>query len=158
MQHRTRSWPKILATFVAGLAMAGLFATSGVTYAGSAYPLNSSISFDWHVIALSALLLVMAYPLAAGREWARRFLLIAVVLVGTGLVGYYALRIIAPMSFSDLTPEQIKVERLSMRLSDVSSLLLTASLAVFSFLFLSHPDIVASFHSHARSPERDAKA
>ena len=143
----------MIATLVAGLGLSGVFGSAGVAY-GGADGRASWLTFDWYVIAVGIVFLLISYPLAKGREWARRILLVAVALVGACLLVYYAVRVVSPVSFSDLTPEQIKVERLSLRLSDTSSLFLVAAVAVFGFCFLSHPDVVATFHRPARPPTK----
>src|SRR5262245_47627805 len=116
MSYRITSWPKILAVLVGGIGVSGIF---------SALMLSSTvertwITCDWRVIVASALLLIISFLLATGREWARRILLFAVVLIGIGLVLEYALRIVGTMSFTDLRPEQVKVVRLWTRLTDLS--------------------------------------
>ena len=145
MRHLTQSWPKIVATVVAGLGVSCVFASARLNYGGSGYPLASWISFDWHALVAAAVLLAAAYPLATGRDWARRMLLIAVAVVGATVVVWYVIRIVSPVSFSDLTPEQAAVSRRSMRFEDLSTLCWIAALTFFGVSFLSHPDVVTSF-------------
>jgi hypothetical protein len=87
----------------------------------------------------------MSFPLAAGREWARRVLLVGVVITGAGLVLLDAAKVFSPMSFSDLSPEQISVVRQWHRLDDLSSFFLDLAIVVFAVLFLSHRDVITSF-------------
>jgi hypothetical protein len=153
MLRHVPSWPKIIAMFVAGLGVAGVLGAQSVNYAGSSYPLRNWIAFDWRIVAISILLLLVSYPLARGRDWARRVTRAAVAVVGLSLVIYYLARLVSPVSFSDLTPEQIKVVRLSMRLEDASTLFVVLISLVFGVSFLSHPDVVASFQSSRNAPE-----
>ncbi|MEY2495694.1 MAG: hypothetical protein QOJ45_2186 [Verrucomicrobiota bacterium] len=145
MRHPTRPWPKIVATLVAGLAMSGIFGSARLTFGGGGYPLASWIAFDRHALLAAAVLLAAVYPLATGRDWARRTLLIAVATVGVTMTVWYLIRIVSPVSFSDLTPEQAAVSRRSMRFEDLSTLCWIAAFTFFGVSFLSHPDVVTSF-------------
>jgi len=143
------SWPKIIAAFVAGFGVSAFFSSWTLTFGGG----GTRIGCEWRAMVICALLLLMSYPLATGREWARRLLLFAVVVVGVGFVVYYAFRVVSPMGFTDLSAEQIKVVRLWTRLTDLSSFFVAATLFIFGAYFLSHKDVVASF-SRAPSPEK----
>ena len=96
-------------------------------------------------MAVSGILLAMSYPLATGREWARRVLLVGVVLIGSGLVLWEAVTAIPFKSFSHLSPEQVEVVRVWTFLRDLSSFIVVLAVAVFGILFLSHRDVVTSF-------------
>jgi len=141
MRARLVSWPKIIAVVIGGWGLAGLFGAFGTTFSGS----GTWISVDWRALLVAALLLAASYPLATGREWARRTLFVAVAAVGATMAVWYCVRIVSPISFSDLTPEQVKVVRQSMRLEDISTLCLILSSFSFGLWFLSHPDVVATF-------------
>ncbi|MBA2271714.1 MAG: hypothetical protein H0W20_14145 [Chthoniobacterales bacterium] len=106
-----------------------------------------SITYDWRVIAVSGALLIMSFLLATGREWTRRILLIGVILVGAFLLFRYGIQAIGPISFTDLSPDQMPTVRLWTRLGEFSSFFLVLALSVFAVLFLCHPDVVASFRS-----------
>ena len=150
MRLRVMSWPIIIAAFVGGVGVSGVFGSWALTTGPSGY----WIACDWWGMVASALLIVMSYPLATGREWARRILLLAVVLVGLALVGSSGFRAVAPMSFSDLSPEQVKVIGPWTRLGELSSFFIRLTLLIFGVLFLSHPDVVTSFRRQVGSPER----
>jgi len=145
MGHPARPWPKIVATLVTGLAVSVIFGSARLTYGGSGYPLASWIAFDRHALLAAAVLLAAVYPIATGRDWARRTLLIAVATVGVTMTVWYLIRIASPVSFSDLTPEQASVSRRSMRFEDLSTLCWIAALTFFGVSFLSHPDVATSF-------------
>jgi hypothetical protein len=132
---------------IGGWGLSGLFGAFGTTSGSGTW-----ISVDWHVLLVAALLLAATYPLATGREWARRTLLVAVATVGVAMVLWRGFSIVAPMSFTDLTPEQVKVVRETIRLADISSLFLILTSFSFGIWFLSHPDVVTSFspaHHHS---------
>ena len=141
MKPHAIAWPKIIASVVAGLGFCGVFSAWQTVWSQQ----RTWITCDWQIMAISAVLLAMSFPLAAGREWARRVLLVAVVLIGAGLVLWDALKVVSPMSFSDLSPEQIRVVRQWHRLDDLSSFFLVLGIAVFAALFLSHRDVITSF-------------
>jgi hypothetical protein len=141
MRARLVSWPKIIAVVVGGWGLAGVFGAFGTTFFGS----GTWISVDWRALSVAALLLAASYPLATGREWARHTLFVAVATVGATMAVWYCVRIVSPMSFSDLTPEQVKVVRQSMRLEDISTLCLILSSFSFGLCFLRHPDVVTTF-------------
>jgi hypothetical protein len=145
-----KSWPKIIALVVGGIGVSGVFSAWPVTFSAE----RTWIACDWRVMAVSAVLLIMSYPLATGREWARRILLVAIILIGVSLVLWGGFKVVAGASFTDLSPEQITVVRLSMRIADFSSFFFVFTLLVFGVLFLCHPDVVATFQRrpsvHAR--------
>jgi hypothetical protein len=150
MKPHAIPWPKIIATVIAGLGVSGVFSAWSTTWTAQ----RIWITCDWQVMAISAVLLAFSYPLARSREWARRVLLIAVVLIGASLTLWDAVKVVSPMSFSDLTPEQIEVVRLWQRLQDLSSFFVVLAIALFVALFLSHQNVVASFQRHHNAPAK----
>ena len=149
MFDRVTSWPKIIAALVGGVGVSGVFSAWSLGFDSPV----SSIACDWRVVIASAALLVMSYPLATGREWARRMLLWAVSVIGISAVLWRGI-LLFPKSYTDLSPEQIKVIRLGAFLGDLSWFFLILTLLIFFVLLLSHPDVVASFRSHLRTSER----
>jgi hypothetical protein len=144
MFDRFTSWPRIIAALVGGVGISGVFSAWSLAF-DSPLP---SILFDWHVMIASATLLVMSYLLATGREWARRVLLWAVSLIGGSYALWRGVQLF-PKSFTDLSPEQIKVVRLWTFLGDLSWFFLILTLLIFVVLLLSHPDVVAMFRSRS---------
>jgi hypothetical protein len=147
MFDRFTSWPRIIATLVGGLGVSGVFSSWSLPF--DHLP-NPSIECDWHVLIGSAALLVMSYPLATGRQWARRALLGAVSLIGVSIVLWRGV-LLFPKSYTDLSPEQIKVIRLASFLSDLSWFFFILTLVIFFILLLSHPSVVASFGTSEKS-------
>ena len=133
--------------FVAGLGLSGVSSAWLLALDGA----DPYISCDWRVLVISILLFVFTYPLATGRDWARRVLLFAVAVIGTGLVLWRGLKVVAPMSFGHFSPEQIKVVRLWTGLGDLSSFFVALSIVVFGVLFLSHQEVAASFQHRSRA-------
>jgi hypothetical protein len=154
MFDRFKSWPRIIAALVGGIGLSGVFVAWGLEW-NSPLP---SISFDWQTMIASATLLVMSYFLATGREWARRVLLWVVSLIG----GIYALwrgvQAFPKSSFTDLSPEQIKVVGLWTFLRDLSWFFFILTLLIFIVLILSHPDVVASFRRRSGLSGRSNQA
>ena len=150
MRLLVASWPKIVAILVGGLGLSGLFSAWSPSFSGQ----HPKIIFDWRIVAISAALLLLSYLLASGREWARRILLLAVILFGAFLLLRYGMQTFATRSFTDLSPDEVPTIRLWTRLGDFSWFL--AVLAFFAFLvfFLCHPNVVASFR---RGVSRDEK-
>jgi hypothetical protein len=149
MFARVTSWPKIIAALVGGVGVGGVFSAWSLRF-DSPVP---SIACDWRVVIASVALLVMSYPLATGREWARRMLLWAVSVIGISAVLWRGI-LLFPKSYTDLSPEQIKVIRLGAFLGDLSWFFVILTLLIFFVLLLSHPDVVASFRSRLRASER----
>jgi|GEM_PF-5216827 len=153
MFDRIASWPRIIAALVGGIGLSGVFA---------AWPLDSewphfSILFDWQAMMASATLLVLSYLLATGREWARRVLLWTVSLIGGSIVLWRGVQLF-PKSYTDLSPEQIRVMRISSFLRDLSWFFFVLTLLIFIVLILSHPDIVASFRRRSGLSGRSNQA
>lgn len=99
-------------------------------------------------------LLVMGYLLARGYEWARRILLAVIVSGGAGYLVFHGIRLLSPISVTDLSPEQAQVAGLSERLEELSWFLLVLSAVVFFVLFLCHRDVIASFRVRSRLSEK----
>lgn len=145
-------WSKIIAALVGGVGLSGVFSAWSPVFEPQLF---SSVECDWHVLIGSAILLVISYPLATGREWARRTLLWAVSLIGISIVLWRGV-LLFPKSYTDLSPEQIKVAQLAGFLSGLSWFFLILILLVFFVLLLSHPNVVASFKtSESSNPARD---
>jgi len=140
-------WPKIIAAMVGGVGLSGIFSAWSPVFEPRLF---SSVECDWRVLLGSAVLLVISYPLATGRDWARRVLLWAVSLIGVIILLWRGVLLLFPMSYSDLSPEQVRVARLTAFLSNLSSFLFILSLLVFLALLLSHPHVVASFRTSKR--------
>jgi hypothetical protein len=104
-------------------------------------------------MAIAASLLGLIYPLATGREWARRVLVCAVVFIGVIFPIGHILRLFDPNTF-DLSSERLKLISLSIVLDDLSSLILVFSLVVFGVVFLCHPDIIATFRRESSTPQK----
>ena len=150
MLHRVTSWPRIIALLIGGVGLGSI---------SSAWPVIWSqegvhIGCDWTSLLIGAALLVMSYLLASGYEWARRILLGAIVLGGVGYLISRGIRLVSPTSFSDLSPEQIKVVGLSGRLKDFSWFIVSLSAVAFFVLLLCHRNVVESFRDRSRPPER----
>lgn len=153
MFDRIASWPRIIAALVGGIGLSGVCGAWSLEYNSPVY----SIGFDWHVMVASAAILVMSYLLATGREWARRMLLWAVSLIGGSIVLWRGVQLF-PKSYTDLSPEEIKVVRLGDFLFDLSLFFLILTLLIFFVLLLSHPDVVASFRRRSGLSERSNQA
>jgi hypothetical protein len=145
MFDRVKSWPRIIAAIVGGVGVSGVVSAWSLEYDSRVY----TIAFDWHVMVVSAAVLVMSYLLATGREWARRMLLLAVSLIGVGIVLWRGIHLF-PKSYTDLSPEEMKVVRLGDFLWNLPLFLLILTLLIFVVLLLSHPDVVASFRGRPR--------
>ncbi len=133
--------------------MSGVFA---------AWPLDSewplfSILFDWQTMIASATLLVLSYLLATGREWAGRVLLWTLSLIGGSIVLWRGVQLF-PISYTDLSPEQIRVMRISSFLRDLSWFFFILTLLIFIVPLLSHPDVVASFRRRSGQSGRSNQA
>ena len=144
-----KSWPRIIAALVGGVGLSGVFSAWSLVF-DSPCP---SILFDRPKMIGSAVLLVMSYPLATGREWARRVLLWTVSLIGGSYALWRGVNVF-PKSFTDLSPEQIKVIRIWTSLGDLSWFVLVLTLLIFVILLLSHPDVVASFQKRSGLSEK----
>jgi hypothetical protein len=150
MLHRVTSWPGIIGLLVGGVGLSSI---------SSAWPVIWSqegvhIGCDWTSFIVGVALLVMSYLLASGYEWARRILLAGIVLGGGAYLVFHGIRLVSPVSVSDLPPGPAHVAALSGRLWELSWFLLVLSAVVFFVLFLSHRDIVASFPGRSRPPEK----
>jgi hypothetical protein len=141
-------WPKIIAALVGGVGLSGLFSAWFPVFEPVLF---FSVECDWRVLLGSAVLLAISYPLATGREWARRVLLWAVSLIGMIIVLWRGVLLLFPMSYTDISPEQVKVAQLAAFLSDFSWFILIITLLSFFVLLLSHPDVVASFGTSKKS-------
>ncbi len=123
MFDRVRSWPKIAAIVVAGYGL-------GITC--SAWPVTWDLratwmTCDWSAIAASAVLFIMSYLLATGRDWARRVLLVGVILYGLFLMIIHGGSAFGPISLGDISPAQADIARPRWRLRELSSLFFALS-------------------------------
>jgi hypothetical protein len=136
------SWPKLIAALVAAIGVSGIL--TGWTF--SFGPSGNSIGWFWPQMAVSVSLVILSYPLATGRDWARRVLMVAVVFIGVVFAFWHAVRLFDfPKSFSHSSEEQSRLIGLCLLLEDISALLVVLTVVVFGMLFLSHPDIIATF-------------
>ena len=112
-------------------------------------PGNFWLRCDWSTIAVGILLLILGYFVGAGRNWARRILLGAVIALGLALAFRYGVRAFLKMYVTDVTPEQAEVVTISAQLEGFSRFFLVVGLGAFLVLLLRHPDVVASFRARA---------
>ena len=129
--------------------MSTLFSSQILFY----YP-RFRMTWDWRVIAVSGVLLILSFFLATGREWARRTLLVVVVLVGAYFLLLYGTHAVVPISFGHVGAEDLPTARLSHHLEGFSSFFLALGVVAFAVLFLCHPDIVSSFRRNDRRTEK----
>lgn len=153
MFDRVTSWPRIIAALVGGVGVSGVFSAWSLRFV-SPVP---SITWDWHTMIGFLALLVMSYPLATGREWARRMLLWAISFIGMSVLLWRGV-LLFPQSYTDVSPEQIEVIRLGTFLGNLVWFFLILTLLIFFVLLLSHPDVVASFRGRLRTSERSKQA
>src|SRR4030088_2497022 len=116
MLHRVTSWPRIIGLLVGDLGLSSI---------SSAWPIMWSqkgvhIGCDWTSLVIGVALLITSYLLASGYEWARRILLGVIVLGGAGYLVFHGIRLVSPVSVSDLPPEQVHVAGLSGHLWELS--------------------------------------
>ena len=142
MVRHLRAWPKLIATLTAGVGLSGI--VGGWTY--SIGPNGHSMNCSWPMMAVAVALVALSYPLATGREWARRVLVLAVPLIGAFFAFFHIIALFEyPGTYSHSTEEQSRLVSLYFLLQHVSSLLVLLSVVAFGILFLSHPDVRASF-------------
>jgi len=120
MSAHVTSWPKILALLVFGLGISVLFSSFLVRYIERIPELTP----DWSAIAVSGFLLLMGCLLLTGRDWTRRILLFVVIVVGVMRIVFEAVGAVAPIHFSDISPDRAHVFSLETRLRYMSSFFL----------------------------------
>jgi asparagine N-glycosylation enzyme membrane subunit Stt3 len=145
LQHIT-SWPKIIGLFVGGVGFSSMCSAWPVIWSRE----GIHIGCDWTSLVVGVALLVMSYLLALGYEWARRILLAVIVLGGSVYLVFHGIRLVGPVSISDLPPDQAQVVRLAGRIEELGWFLLVLTAVAFFLLFLSHRDVVAGFRARSR--------
>jgi hypothetical protein len=153
MLERATPWPKLFALLLAGGAVSNVFSSWLLTYgANGPWP---SITFDWHPIAISAVLFIVSYFVACGFSWARLILLAGVVLLPLRLLIRHGVYSVVAVGVSDVPPEQVPILQLQHRLHELSAFVGILTVVIFGVLLLLHPDVARSFR---RGPRSDAKA
>lgn len=146
------SWPKILGALVGGLGLSVVF-SAWMLGPGAEHRL-SRITCDWWGLIVAGLLLIMSYLLAAGWDWARRILLVTVIVLGVYFLLRHGIGVIGPTYFTDVPPDEIPTVQFWTRLNELSSFFMALALVLFGMCFLTHPDVVDSFRRRARSSEK----
>ena len=154
MFARVRSWPKITAIVVAGYGLGIMCSAWQMTWDLRA----TWMTCDWSAIVASAVLFIMSYLLGTGRDWARRLLLVGVILYGLFLLIIHGGSAFGPISISDISPAQADIARPRARLRELSSLFFDLSPFVFAVMFLCHSDVVASFRARTRASDGSNRA
>src|SRR4051812_20969545 len=106
-------------------------------------------------MAVGVFLLLLSYPLATGRNWARRALVAALVFIGLFSAFWHGVRLFEfPKSFSHSSAEQSRLVSICILLGDLSSLVGVLTVILFGVVFLSHPDVIGTFRSGASPSEK----
>jgi len=143
-------WPKILAIFVAGIAIRNAFSAWLLTFPAH----GPSITCSWRDMAVSVVLLIMSVMLVRRFDWARRILLVGVIVIAVPLLVRHGVGSVIAASIGDVPPEHVPTWQLWTRLEHLSSFFLVLNLGAFGVLLLCHPDVVGSFRRRFRSVEK----
>ena len=102
----------------------------------------------------SVMLLAASYPIATGREWARRLLVVAVILIGLRFVAWAGFLLFEPIGVGHLSAAQAQPVKMEFFLDQLSLFLFLLTLLFFTVALLCHRDVVASFQRRREGDER----
>ena len=148
MTAHAAPWPKVVGAVAIGFAIAGVLSA----WRPEITPDGGSLVCECDAMLPSLLLLVVGYFVAAGREWARRLLIAAVVLSGLVYLGWEGYMLLQPLSVVDhLSAQQAQTVKTATFLRQLSSVLIVLIVVVSLVLLLFHRDVVASFRNESPS-------
>lgn len=150
MWHSVLSWPKLLGALAAGVGLSGMLSESELFI--DTHGLWSSPDYHgWAALIGYGLLLILSYPLAVGRNWARRLLLFVVACSGAVLLAQQGRFLFAEGAVTHLSPEQAKPIIRMLWFKELSVFVLLFTVSAFAVLLLCHRDVVEAFNYRALS-------
>lgn len=139
MFNRIVSWPRLIGAVIGGIGLSGLLGFAPFV----APPSFERLQLGYLFVFIS--FLILSYPLARGRNWARSVLVAGVILIGLYFFLRPVSRLVSSHEFSGPDSALTKWLPLESVLADVGDSLLMLTLPLFVVGVLCHPDVVSTF-------------